>query len=196
MRGTSAYDRSGAGNTGTLTNGPAITEGKIGQGLSFDGVNDYVTISHTSSLEAQFPMTVTAWVKRDQMNEQDTVFMKRGGTNDGWAFLVSSSNEVQLTFFSVADRTSTATITDTNWHHVAATVSVGGSITFYIDGVPGSGGSFAAPPTGTSVNLLIGASADTGGAITAYADLLVDEARYYNRALTDAEIKSLYNSSR
>src|SRR3989338_8887897 len=38
-------DKSGNGNTGTLTNmnrAIALVEGKIGQGLKFDGVNDYI----------------------------------------------------------------------------------------------------------------------------------------------------------
>src|SRR3989344_473498 len=42
ISGVTAYDRSGQGNNGTLTNGPAPAIGKIGQALSFDGVNDYV----------------------------------------------------------------------------------------------------------------------------------------------------------
>src|SRR3989338_2465947 len=42
MAGNTAYDRSGQGNNGTLTNGPTRAIGKIGQGLSFDGSNDYV----------------------------------------------------------------------------------------------------------------------------------------------------------
>jgi hypothetical protein len=38
--GTVAYDSSGNGNDGNLTNGPTWTTGKIGGALSFDGVND------------------------------------------------------------------------------------------------------------------------------------------------------------
>src|SRR3989344_1656894 len=39
--GTTAGDSSGKGNTGTLTNGPTWTSGKVGSGaLSFDGVDD------------------------------------------------------------------------------------------------------------------------------------------------------------
>jgi len=45
--GTRVYDQSGQGNHGTLTgsNGlPVRTIGKIGQGPSFDGVDDYVNL--------------------------------------------------------------------------------------------------------------------------------------------------------
>src|SRR3989344_3676813 len=46
--GATASDSSGNNNTGTLTNGPTWTTGKIGQALSFDGVDDYVNISNES----------------------------------------------------------------------------------------------------------------------------------------------------
>ena len=46
--GTVAYDSSGNGNDGNLTNGPTWTAGKIGGALSFDGVNDYLKLSKYS----------------------------------------------------------------------------------------------------------------------------------------------------
>src|SRR3989338_1198749 len=50
MSGATAYDRSGQGNNGTLTNGPTRAAGKVGQGLSFDVVNDYVEAADSASL--------------------------------------------------------------------------------------------------------------------------------------------------
>ena len=59
-----AYDRSGNANNGTLTNGPVRTEGKIGQALNFDGVNDYVDLGFPSALQLSGPgMDISAWVK-------------------------------------------------------------------------------------------------------------------------------------
>ena len=43
--GTVAYDSSGNGHDGNLTNGPTWTDGKIGGALSFDGVDDHI-IAH------------------------------------------------------------------------------------------------------------------------------------------------------
>ena len=42
--GTVAYDSSGNGNDGNLTNGPTWATGKIGGALSFDGVDDYIEV--------------------------------------------------------------------------------------------------------------------------------------------------------
>jgi len=64
--GITAYDRSGQGNHGTLTNMEATTDwvdGKVGQALSFDGVNDYVNAGNDSSLNISDKATISAWVK-------------------------------------------------------------------------------------------------------------------------------------
>jgi hypothetical protein len=42
--GTIAYDTSGNGNDGTLTNGPAWARGKFGSALKFNGTNSYLDI--------------------------------------------------------------------------------------------------------------------------------------------------------
>src|SRR3989344_4178985 len=61
---TFAMDRSGSGNNGTLTGGPTRTIGKIGQGLSFDGVDDYVDSGTPASLNITANISVCAWTYR------------------------------------------------------------------------------------------------------------------------------------
>ncbi|TKB63195.1 MAG: PKD domain-containing protein, partial [Nitrospira sp.] len=49
VSGTSATDSSGNNNTATLANGVARTTGNYGGGLTFDGVNDYLTVPNSAS---------------------------------------------------------------------------------------------------------------------------------------------------
>ena len=56
--GTSIYDLSGSGNTGTITNSPAFS-GANGGTLIFDGVDDFIDVPSISSISGNF--TVGIW---------------------------------------------------------------------------------------------------------------------------------------
>lgn len=62
--GTTAIDSSGFNNNGTLVNGPAWNSGgKLGGALSFDGVNDYVTLGNPTSLIPGSTITLAGWMR-------------------------------------------------------------------------------------------------------------------------------------
>jgi hypothetical protein len=65
---TTARDSSGQGNDGTLTNGPVPVIGKMGQALSFDGVNDGVNVGSSTSLTPTGALTISAWVYINPVN--------------------------------------------------------------------------------------------------------------------------------
>ena len=71
MAGTVAYDRSGQGNNGTLTNGPSKAIGKIGQGLQFDGVDDRVPSGTSANFDftyASSKFTWSGWIRPDDLH--------------------------------------------------------------------------------------------------------------------------------
>ena len=60
--GTTLVDRTGNGRTGTLSGATWSTAGKFGGALSFDGVNDWVTVADANALDLTTGMTLEAWV--------------------------------------------------------------------------------------------------------------------------------------
>jgi len=82
--GSMAYDASGNENHGELkpsaTNRPQWTIGKVGGGLQFDGVDDYVVVADSPSLNISGnQITIMAWVRptgfgadRIVVNKEDT----------------------------------------------------------------------------------------------------------------------------
>ena len=50
------------GHTGTLSGAAWTTQGRFGGALSFDGVNDWVTIADANDLDVTTGLTVEAWV--------------------------------------------------------------------------------------------------------------------------------------
>jgi hypothetical protein len=105
MAGTVAYDSSGNGNNGTLTNGPTRTIGKIGQSLTFNGASDqYVNAGSASSLDdietqGGGGFTLSAWIypRSNGQNNAGYIFDKGGGgTGDIYLRIDGSNNTLQF----------------------------------------------------------------------------------------------------
>ena len=60
-------DSSGNGNNGTATNGATVGVGKYGNSGSFDGTNDYVSVTNTSALNPS-TITIETWFKGSAIN--------------------------------------------------------------------------------------------------------------------------------
>ena len=67
--GTTAADIAGLPTNGTHVNGPVPTPAVVAGGLSFDGVDDYVEVTHDPSLDfGTGDLTLDAWIKTDPNN--------------------------------------------------------------------------------------------------------------------------------
>ncbi|MEZ4156368.1 MAG: LamG domain-containing protein [Candidatus Paceibacterota bacterium] len=190
---TTSTDRSGNGNDGILQNDVKPAIGKLGQGLKFDGLNNYVRIPNSASLNPSY-ITVAAWIKTDATGTYQQIIDK-DNTSDKrvWQFRVTNSNKVEFIPFNASTNGSKVgdiTVTDGVWHHVAGTWD-GSDIKVYIDGVQdGSGSSFSGSlRTGQTNNIAIGQL--SGGQGNTFNGT-IDDARIYNRALSASEIDQLY----
>jgi len=74
--GTTTADASGNAHNGTLINGPTWGPGKYGQGINFNGTNNYVNIADHAdyTLNPAQNYTWSAWVKNNNFNQWSTVW--------------------------------------------------------------------------------------------------------------------------
>ncbi|MFA6077283.1 MAG: LamG-like jellyroll fold domain-containing protein [Candidatus Paceibacterota bacterium] len=195
-------DSSGSGNTGTLTNMSQATSpvaGKIGQGLSFDGVNDYVVSSIGGSLNLTHTGTVSAWAKFTSA----TVYMVIAG-NENWAtdrngFAIGTWGTAGRLGFDMGNAAGDNYINTTSawnngqWHMVTAKWD-GSYMNLYVDGVS------AATQKSQTIDAVSNVYAFTIGKNPAannyYFNGSIDDVRVYNRALSATEILQLYNLGR
>jgi hypothetical protein len=196
ISGTTAYDRSGAGNNGTLTGGPTVTTGKVGQALSFDGSDDYVTIPNATSLNSTAQVTVSAWIKRSGIGTRQFFVSKGNATTVAstqyWLELTAGNVLVfELASGSTEHKlTSSFVLTDTQgWHHVVGTYD-GTTQKIFLDGVQDTTTSTWSGALNSVNNDLVIGNRSAGYDIPFNGK--VDEVRVYNTALTAAEIQSLY----
>jgi hypothetical protein len=193
-----AYDRSGQGNNGTLTNGPVRTIGRIGQALEFDGIDDRVdTANFMSSGVTAF--TLSAWVYKTRSKDARIVYKNNtGGTGHPVFGLASSGGDLIRCRLRISDGSGTdllaGSIPLNTWTFVAC-VYDGSFVRNYANGV--ERGSIAETGTlaATDDVIVIGQN-EVGTSVDRHWPGLIDEVRVYNRALTYDEIKRLYNSGR
>ena len=201
ISGTTAYDRSGVGNSGTLTSGPTKVKGVIGQALDFDGTDDYITITDADDTKYVGALTLCTWAKIDTGSTYNHFMGKHsgaGGSQNPFDFRTSNDAIPKLSLI----RSNTThigwegpVVTIGQWKHycVTAPSTIQTAPTFYINGMPTTGtttgGSGTGAATGSASAIRIGVRADDA----AKMDGSLDEVRIYNRILTTSEIQSLYN---
>src|SRR3989344_1309312 len=202
-------DVSGQGNHGCLQNqNPTTTTvGKIGQGLSFDGVDDYVTIPDSASVNPSASISLSACVKTSSTTLAQTVIGKyksQGNDREYWLSIGNGTNAGVLWALVSADgvgantRISSATVNDGNWHFITMTFSATGIVypNVYVDGVLSNGATSGANNIGSLFNgavpLTISSVVNTSGVRVQYFDGFIDEVRVYDRVLSPEEVQRLY----
>ncbi|MBS1796068.1 MAG: carboxypeptidase regulatory-like domain-containing protein [Acidobacteria bacterium] len=190
-------------SNGTIQNNVTYAAGNVGQAfqLGGNGTNsnsgDRVIVGNPANLRLQ-SFTFEAWVKRSSTtiltNSPVAGFVN--GTifafgASGWGVVIDQpTNRLALTQVGVNNIVSNLAITDTNWHHVAVSVS-GAQVVFYLDGAADAPINYAATFAYTT-NAAIGARGDADARNAFFG--AIDELAIYNRVLAASEVQAIFNA--
>ncbi len=195
---TTTYDMSGNNYNGTLTGGPtrASSTCKMSNCLSFDGVDDYVSISNVQPFVTNF--SVTTWVKPANLTNLEGIIF--GSRNSGdtsylsqsFCSIVQSNGKISVRRCGWDNpiNESVVTLTTNNWYHIVVTMD--SSVTrLYVNGMLDSSatpaGSYATVTGKHRLGVLHSANNGLAG--------IFDDVLIYNRALSASEVSNLYNSA-
>lgn len=190
--GVRGGDSSGNGNDGVLHGDPMwVSEGKVVGAIELDGDGDFIEISNESNFDVASQLTVSVWVK---VNEFDKSFQSiiSKGTGEGWILSRShSTGTVEFVCKGIKPQpyvVGKTSIDDGQWHHLAG-VYDGAKLKLYVDGkLDGSKNAWGSIVT-NDYSIYIGDSSQDSGR---FFDGLIDDVRIYNYALSEDEVKSLY----
>jgi len=185
IEGTTAKDVVGD-NDGTVE-GAEVVEGKVGQALKFDGIDDHVVVPHSDDLSlVGGGLSIVAWINPSAPAGHQAIVTK--GSRNEYFFKLHGSAKVEFGMPGVGGmRTETVLSADT-WYHVAAT-SDGVTAKLYIDGVQDGedGGGWGLDTNETDVHIGGWAGVDGNQFLG-----IIDEVAIYNRSLSSDEMLQNY----
>ena len=180
-------------HNGTLVNAPSLTtdrKGRANSAYSFNGTNQYITMGTATGVQPLTAYTKAVWVKLSSTATGNNI-MSGSGACSGHALYAPTSGIVRSghcgNFAYVIDSTG---MTVGTWYFIAVSFdsTVGsGTMKLYKNGTLVS--TATSVPSNTETGLQIG-SFGTGNLFSGS----IDDARLYDRALTNTEISQLYNS--
>jgi Tfp pilus assembly protein PilX len=189
--GTTAIDTIAARN-GTLNSGPTWTSGRNAGGLRFDGFDDFVEIPNASAFQVTTSLTVAGWIRQTSAFPTGTfvctILRKGDGNPNNWQLCLTNGRVEFVLENGDGSGVQGNTVLSTNtWHHVAATWD-GANVRVYVNGVLDNTPVARTAAIGTDTRPVylggrVGATDITTG--------VLDDVRFYSRALTAEEISGL-----
>jgi uncharacterized repeat protein (TIGR03803 family) len=183
-----AADATGNGHQGTISGAVGVS-GKYGSALSFDGVDDKVSIANAADLGFKTGMTLEAWVRPDTLQSVSAIVLKEAPSGLAYALYANNSANRPSGVASIAgakrDATSSSALTAAAWSHLAVTYN-GSLLKLWVNGVLRGSRSITGSILVSNGALMIGGSNVLGE----HFDGVIDNVRLYNRALGAEEVQT------
>lgn len=194
---TSVRDSSGSGNTGKVFGATTGVTGKFGNGLRFNGTDDYVDFGSADSLKLTDKLTIELWVKRTDKTTFERFLSHSIDANtyayevgfdwtkpDEWRFRMNSDKmTVQVPMAGKVGQ----------WIHVAFVYDrnlASGNMKIYENGIEVASGNYNKPLTNHGA-----LRTNRQGKSDGWLKSTIDELRIWNSALTASQINVLYRLS-
>ncbi|MEM7032274.1 MAG: LamG-like jellyroll fold domain-containing protein [Chloroflexota bacterium] len=180
------------GNHGILQNGATFTAGNVGQGFSFDGIDDFVSL--VGSYGGNAETTVEAWINTNVAtgNFQAIVSSTTGGEFMHFQLRDTGNPNDVIQLYTDAGGISLPIVAESPtgvFRHVAIAVK-SGDTKLYVDG------NLVAqdPKTFSTLNATANLRLGSGFAGGRQFNGVIDEVSIYNRALAQTEIQDIVNA--
>ncbi|MFJ5268379.1 LamG-like jellyroll fold domain-containing protein [Streptomyces sp. NPDC088358] len=202
--GTHITDSSGTGNTGTAGAGVTWSDSAAKFAGTTSGAGNVVDTTGPV-LDTTASYTVSAWVNLADTSTYRT-FVAQGGTNRASFYLQYSKQDNAYRFHAANadaasptafyDATATAAPTLNTWTHLVGVFDAAtGAMKLYVNGAQAGSGTNTTPWTGTGP-LSIGGTERADGTTSDVVAGSVGDVQVYQRALSAADVTSLYGKGR
>jgi hypothetical protein len=191
--GTTAADQVGDDDL-TLKGDTAWTLGQAGSALKFDGNGDFAQTSGPV-VDTSGNFTVSAWVKLDRTNGWLTALGQDGPVQSTF-FLQKTDDTNRFSFSTAGGRALSTFVPEAGrWYHLVGIRNAATQThSLYVDGVKQSSFTQCLNPESDGP-FTVGRARFNGGNVDFWPGA-VDQVHVWDRALSDAEVKELYESGK
>jgi hypothetical protein len=200
-----ANDESGNGNNGIIENEATLTTDRFGNpdsAYSFDGMDDYIRVPHSSSLDITGnELTITMWLYNNNPDASNTwKGISKGGydVGNGYELLFTnyptSNGKTSLNIGNGGYFTSSFNTYSDQWIMLTGTFNNGvGKV--YINGAEQSYTTQGSISLASSTSDLYIGTRNPANNYEGFVKGKIDDIRIYKSALTESQVLSLYNNN-
>jgi len=176
----------------TVFGNASLVQGFYGGALNFDGIDDYICVSHNDALNPTTAITVEAYVKPITTPDSYCVVVSKGWNEPGaWTLQTTPDAKWQFAIKNQAGdyfHVEGGSVEADKWYHLVG-IWDGSQLMLYVNGVP-YGPVATSGNIGNTYDILVG----TYQLMDAknYWSGCIDEIRVYNRALSNEEVLEMY----
>jgi hypothetical protein len=188
-------DLSGMGNHGTITGATWTSKGRYGSALSFDGLDDVITLANKSNFDfgANTDFSFVYWINPTAAGDTRYLFTK----DVSMLFMRINDDDkvrcrVQDGVPNTADAITTGTVNEGVWNHIVVTADRDSAtgLKIYMDSV--LDGNTSVDMTGVG-DINDNNSARIGFSASTFSGV-VDSVMVFKKALTAIEVRDLYEA--
>lgn len=194
------YDSSPFANNGIMKNGVMLSEGLVGNGFKFDGIDDYVQFNSSPSFDINgSAVSVSLWAKLDYLPGDmpggfGPMFDSDGDEYNLYEDKANNELRFKVTTTVSAERPGipAASLKTGEWLHVVGVYN-GSQVMIYLNGILKDAHTLSGAVKTGQVPML-GKSVVNG--VPTYFKGSLDNVQVFNRALSSAEIDDMYKTFR
>lgn len=197
-------DASPNGITLATQGDPTSTGGVSGRALSLNGRDQFAIAAPARATQLSGPMTISAWIKAGAHQDGNAAIVSTmSHLERGYEFYVTYEQDERTIAIQLGSnngitvtRYGRTPLSAGRWHHIAAVYDARGTLRVFLDGQPDDGcllGQVAHHQTVSGEPVHIGRHGEDD---IDYFPGAIDDVRIFSRALSDAEVGSLYTEVR
>jgi len=185
-----ANDTSGNGNNG-IEHGVTYTIGKIGKAATFDGVNDYIQVTNSITLNTS-KYSLSCWVNFSNVKQQVFIDKRNGWKMRNFSLALTDKSIIEgcsgdgTNYFVYGNNS----VIINEFYHIVLTYDQQ-NLKLYVNGIEKNNTHCTTTTNIGNGDILIGCHGESDF----YFKGTIDQLRIYNRSITQSEIQELFNET-